>query len=106
MSLPRTVFADTFYWVALLNPRDSSYQLAHSMDDSLKTPVILTTEEVLTEVLAYFSAWGMKWRREAVDSVWDILRDPVVRVIPQSHESLNCMKRVSIKATASPIASR
>ena len=87
MNLLRTVFADAFYWVALLNPRDSSHQLASSLSDSLQSSIIITTEEVLTEVLAYFSAWGRRWRSEAVSSVRDILDDPGVQVVPQSHES-------------------
>ncbi len=51
MTRPRTVFADAFYWVALINPKDRSHAQALSLSESLQNAQIITTEEVLTEVL-------------------------------------------------------
>jgi hypothetical protein len=45
------LFADTFYWVALLNPRDAVHARVTSFDSSLGTARLVTTDEVLTEVL-------------------------------------------------------
>jgi hypothetical protein len=38
----KTVFADTFYWVALTNPDDSRYQDAVALENVLAGAVIVT----------------------------------------------------------------
>ena len=87
MSPQRKVFADAFYWVAVSNPTDESHHQALSLTQSLQNSLIITTEEVLTEVLAYFSGRGQRFRRRAAQTVRHLLTDPRVRVVPQSHES-------------------
>jgi predicted nucleic acid-binding protein len=82
----RVVFADTFYWVALTNPDDSRYQDAIAFDNILADATILTTDEILTEFMTFFSA--DPWQRSrAAATVRSLLTDPEVRVIPQSRES-------------------
>jgi predicted nucleic acid-binding protein len=76
------VFADTFYWIALTLPGDAAYARAHQVMDD-----ILTTEEVLTEYLTFFSAAPEYLRRGVAANVEAMLSDPSVRVIPQSHDS-------------------
>lgn len=78
----RVVFADTFYWIALALPGDAAYVRAEQITDD-----IVTTEEVLTEYLTFFCAAPEYLRREVASSVDEILHDPTVRVLPQSHES-------------------
>ena len=78
----RIVFADTFYWIALTLPGDAAHARAHQVTDD-----ILTTEEVLTEYLTFFSAAPEYLRREVAANVEAMLSDPGVRVIPQSHDS-------------------
>lgn len=80
------VFADTFYWIALINPGDRFAQEVQRFDDLLSGGSVYTTEEVLVEVLTFFAA--DTWLRiRAVETVREILSDPAVHVIPQSHES-------------------
>lgn len=68
----KAVFADTFYWIALTALTDAAQEPALQVtNDSV------TTDEVLTEYL----------RRQAALNVHDILRDPSVRVFPQSRGS-------------------
>ena len=78
----RVVFADTFYWIALTLPGDVAYARAQLVTDD-----VLTTEEVLTEYLTFFSSAPEYLRREVTANVEAILIDPGVRVIPQSHAS-------------------
>ena len=81
-----SVFADTFYWIALTNPGDRHAQEVVQFDDLLSGGNVYTTEEVLAEVLTFFA--GDSWlRSRAVDTVREILSEPAVHVIPQSHES-------------------
>ena len=82
----KAVFADTFYWIALTNPADRHAQEVLRFDDLLSEAVLYTSEEVLTEMLAFFAADN--WlRKRAVDTVREILADPDIRIIPQTHES-------------------
>ena len=87
MNPPRTIFADAFYWVALVNRKDSSYQEAVSWARALEGCTIVTTDEVLTEVLTYFAERGPFLREKAVHVVHSLLNDPDVRVVPQTRES-------------------
>lgn len=80
------VFPDTFYWIALINPGDRHSQDVLRFDDLLSGGNVYTTEEVLAEVLTFFA--GDVWlRSRAVETVREILSEPAVHVIPQSHES-------------------
>lgn len=51
----RTVFADTGYWIALLNPQDDLHAIATHLSKPLDPDHIVTSEGVLTEVLNDFS---------------------------------------------------
>ena len=52
------VFADTFYWIALTNLQDRGHDKAKAFTLSATPGALCTTEEVLTEYLNYFAAWG------------------------------------------------
>jgi predicted nucleic acid-binding protein len=78
------LFADTFYWVALLNPRDASHTRVTSFASGLGSARLVTTDEVLTEVLNWFSSFGPRWRGEAATLVHDLRSDPDVDVLPQT----------------------
>ena len=80
------VFADTFYWIALINPRDSGYDAVLEYSRSLGSRLVLTTDEVLTELLAFCAA-DPQLRLEAALAVRDILASKGARVVPQSRES-------------------
>jgi len=82
----RSVFADTFFWVAVTNPEDSRYRDAGAFDRVLAGTAVITTDEVLVEFLTFFS--GGPWlRKRAAATVMSLFSDPAVRVIPQSRES-------------------
>ena len=40
-------FADTFYWIALTNPRDAAHRAVMEFTAKLGPRVVLTTDEVL-----------------------------------------------------------
>jgi hypothetical protein len=62
----RRVFADAVYWIALANPKDQWHSRAKTASQDLQAAEIVTTEEVLIEFLAHFSAFGQRLRVEAV----------------------------------------
>jgi hypothetical protein len=79
------VFADAFYWVALANPDDSSYEAATAVDTGLAGVLIYATDEVLAEFMTFHSADA--WQRgRAATTVRRLLTNPRIRVISQSRE--------------------
>jgi len=82
----RRVFADTFYWVALIHRKDASNKAALQWSRETGPVLICTTDEVLTEVLA-FCSFDEALRADAAKIVRSILSAHSVEVIPQSHES-------------------
>ena len=88
MNLSRTVFADTFYWVALINPGDSAHDEAVRFDRSFARKIeVVTTEEVLVEVLNYFSSHRPEAKDSAVKTVIALLGRDDIRVMSQSRDS-------------------
>ena len=83
----RRIFADTYYWVALLNPKDEGHRQAIEIGPTISNCVLMTTEEVLSEVLTFFSSRGPGARTAVTSLIENILADEKIVVLPQSHES-------------------
>jgi uncharacterized protein len=81
----KPVFADTFYWIALIHRKDASHRGVLDFSRGFAATFV-TTDEVLTEVLAFCSS-DMDLRKEATRAVRRILTAGNVRVLPQSRES-------------------
>jgi uncharacterized protein len=81
----RCVFADTCYWIALLNPRDQTHEFAVSVSKTLGTVRIVTTEEVLTEFLNFFGSRGPYLRRAATGLAETMRSDRLIQVVAQTH---------------------
>ena len=82
----RAVFADTCYWIALLNPKDQTHDIAVDVSKGLSSSKIITTEEVLTELLNYFGARGPYFRSAAAKLVERMQADQSIQILPQTHE--------------------
>jgi predicted nucleic acid-binding protein len=80
------VFADAFYWIALTNPKDNDHQRALRTGLSIVPQIVVTTDEVLTEFLAFCAADSLL-RVEAAMAVHDILNASDVVVLPQTRRS-------------------
>ena len=83
----RRLFADTFYWIALLIPTDAWHERVLAFSQSVGQCHLYTTEEVLSEFLTYCSGAGPHTRQQAASLVRSLLNDPTVRVIRQRHAS-------------------
>lgn len=81
------IFADTFYWVALLSPRDTFHRQAIAITAKLGKTKIITTDEVLGEVLNFLSDGGMNLRERSSNTVRQLLNADLekVTVLAQSH---------------------
>ncbi|MCX8004679.1 MAG: PIN domain-containing protein [Burkholderiaceae bacterium] len=78
----KTVFADTGYWAAVLNPKDQLHDKAAQVSAQLGKVRILTTEMVLDELLAALSRVPL--RPFAIRGVEAIRSNPNVEVVPQT----------------------
>lgn len=75
------LFADTHYWIAMCDPWR---ELARAAREREGLATVVTTDEVLVELLNSFSGRGAYLRKVAVNAVFRLRRDPGVRVIEQS----------------------
>jgi predicted nucleic acid-binding protein len=80
------VFADTGYWVALINPNDNLHDKAVQLSKDLYPCYIVTSEVVLTEVLNDFSKRGEYFRDLAIELIRDLRSNPNIRIVAQSSE--------------------
>lgn len=78
------VFADTSYWIALLNPRDDLHQKASSASRDFSSQQIVTSEMVLTEFLNSFSDYGPRLRQAAARAVASLQGTPQIVIFPQT----------------------
>lgn len=79
----KTVFADTYYYIALLSPKDSTHARAVELTAQLQ-PAIVTTAWVLTELAAAMSSPA---KRERFVKLFDGLRSSdEVKIIPPTPE--------------------
>lgn len=83
----KTVFVDTSYWIATINPRDQWHGAAKTAKKSLGNVRLVTTEEVLMELLNGFSKTGVEFRKRTAAAVRAISGNPNVKVIPQTRDS-------------------
>lgn len=63
----REIFADSFYWIALANPKDQWHQAATDFSRANQEATLVTTDEVLVEFLNYFAEAGGYTRRGRSD---------------------------------------
>ena len=83
----KQLFADAFYWIASINPEDDWYHRTRALTATLNQVQIVTTDEVLIEVLTFFSARGQSMRGRAVRLVKSLMNNPKVLVLPQTRDS-------------------
>ena len=79
-------FGDAFYWIALNNKRDAEHARVKMFAETFPEIVVVTTDEVLTELLAFYSR-KPSLRAGAVETVRAMLGDENVSVIAQSRRS-------------------
>jgi predicted nucleic acid-binding protein len=82
----RAVFADTSYWLALLNTRDALHQKAVVMTGQLCAVKVVTSEMVFVELLNTLGNGSSSQRRAVVSAVQGFRRSDSVFVVPQTPE--------------------
>lgn len=80
----KTVFADTGYWIALLNPQDGLHDRARTASAQLGITRVVTSEMVLAELLNDFASRGTALRRGAALLAERLQSDPNVKIVAQT----------------------
>ncbi|MCC6741972.1 MAG: type II toxin-antitoxin system VapC family toxin [Planctomycetia bacterium] len=76
------VFADTCFWVALVDPKDPLREAALKAARQLGGRIIVTSREVLLEFLNYFCEYGEHLRALSLKQLDSILANTNVMVMP------------------------
>ena len=82
----RRLFADAFYWIALLHAGDQWHQRVMAFAETLSDHHLYTTDAVFDEYLAAYSARESYLRQQAGATVHHLLASPEVTVIHQTRE--------------------
>jgi uncharacterized protein len=92
----KQIFADTGYWIGLVNPRDQIHKKVMKITQELSSVRLLTTEMVLAELLNSFS--DSPFRRAVAGMVRKLRNDRNVRIVPQTAEQFESALRRYIQA--------
>ena len=78
------LFSDTLYFTALINPKDQWHQPAVEVEPLVESVDLVTTEEVLIELLNFYSEFGKRMRFEVATFVRQLLLNPKFEIIGRS----------------------
>jgi predicted nucleic acid-binding protein len=87
----KQIFADTSYWIGLVNPRDQIHQKVIKITQQLFSVRLVTTEMVLGELLNSFS--DSPFRRTVAGMVLKLRNDRNKRIVPQTSEQFESALR-------------
>ena len=81
------LFCDTLYFTALVNPKDQWHQSAIKVEPLVETVDLVTTEEILIELLNFYSEFGSRIRFEVSMYVRQLLLNPKFEIIGRGEMS-------------------
>ena len=82
----KVVFADTSYWIALVNPRDSLSEKAQQLTQKLISSKVVTSEIVFGELLNTFSRHNSLLKEASISLIDRAYESPNIAVISQDTE--------------------
>ncbi len=81
------LFCDTLYFTALVNPKDQWHQAALKVEPLVEKVDLVTTEEVLIELLNFYSEFGERMRYAVSKYVRQLLLNPKFKVVGRGEMS-------------------
>src|SRR5260370_11926083 len=87
----KQIFADSSYWIGLVNPRDQIHQKVIKITQQLFSVRLVTTEMVLGALLNSFS--DSPFRQAVAGMVLKLRNDRNVRIVPQRSEQFESALR-------------
>ena len=82
----KQIFADTSYWIAVLDEKDQWFESAILAFSGIGESEIVTTEAVLIEVLNYFSEYRSDIKEYVANYIEILLKDDDIFVLLHNHE--------------------
>jgi uncharacterized protein len=82
----RIVFADTFYWIALLSPKDSWHSRVVDYSQTLVDSKLVITDGIIDEIFAHYSKSGILMREKTIDLYQSMIEDPEIKIISYTSE--------------------
>ncbi|MEA5468530.1 type II toxin-antitoxin system VapC family toxin [Spirulina sp. 06S082] len=82
----KTVFADTGYWLALVNPDDDLHQKAREVTENLSPFKVITSQMVFVECLNAFSTKGSWFKQSIIQLIQRSRNNPDIIIYPQTQE--------------------
>ena len=82
----KIAFADTFYWIALLSPKDTWHCRVVKFSQANPHLNLVVTDGVIDEVFAYFSKQGSLMRSKVICLYRGILSDQSIQIVSYNPE--------------------
>lgn len=82
----KTVFADTGYWIAMINNKDGLHQKARQLTLQMNPLKIITSEMIFSELLDSFSKQGSFLKQATVNLTNRSYDNPNIDIIPQTSD--------------------
>lgn len=82
----RKIFADSVYWIAIINPADQWFEKTQKVSATLIDFQIVTTTEVLTEMLNFYAESGENRRDAAVRFIRSVLLNVDIEVVAPTND--------------------
>jgi predicted nucleic acid-binding protein len=80
------IFADSFYWIALLSPKDTWHSRVIKWSQSNSEQSLVITDGIIDEIFAHFSKQGDIMRGKVIELYQNILDDPSIQLISYNQE--------------------
>ena len=82
----RIIFADSFYWIALLSPKDTWHFRVIKWSQSNADQSLIITDGIIDEIFAHFSKQGDIMRGKVIELYQNMLDDPRIQLISYNQE--------------------
>jgi predicted nucleic acid-binding protein len=82
----KIIFADSFYWIALLSPKDTWHSRVIEWSQSYPDVSLLITDGIIDEIFAHFSKQGDILRGKVIELYQNILDERNIQLIAYNQE--------------------
>jgi predicted nucleic acid-binding protein len=82
----KAIFADTFYWIALLNSRDTWHLEVIKVSQEISNSPLVISDGIIDELFAYSSKRGDLLRLKVSELYKSFRKDPNIQIISYSPE--------------------
>lgn len=82
----KAIFADTFYWIALLNSKDTWHLQVVEVSQEISNSPLVISDGIIDELFAYYSKRGDLLRLKVSEIYKSFLKDPTIQFVSYTPE--------------------